>query len=542
MSCGHRHIDDRSDRMSTIARPAPPPSVAAPTRVEQTRLAPNALGLSSVLFCIVTGAAPLAAMMFNVPITVLGGGFAAPAAFLIATVVLTIFSVGYIEMSRRVTAAGGFYTFITRGFGPVVGLGSAILIALCYIVFAAAVMGVLGYFAATSFNEWFSIDLPAYVYTFAGLAIMSLFAFFHIELTARVLGAALICEVVALLVLAVGVLVAGGDNGLSLSPLNPLELSDNDTAVKTFGAAAVGIALFGAFWSWVGFEMAPNYAEESRDPKRIAKAATYGSVIGLGIFYIFMSWIFVTGFGTGGVGDGVNNQFEGNVASAWYTLTDRYVGGGLTTAFEIFIITSSFACAMAFYNTSARYLYSLARERALPSVIARTHPKRHSPVVASLVVTAMVGIYILGFTIYDSSTLGFFLKLGTWTPLLGVLGILAVQAIASFAIIRYFQVHARDGRHWFKTFLAPIIGGLAQIGACYLLIDNRGALAGAADVPFVKAIPWVVLVVFLGGMALAVWMRFAAPDRYAEIGSFEHDDPLVHEHRIAGGPIPATGA
>lgn len=528
--------------MSTIARPAPPPSVAAPERREHARLAPNALGLSSVLFCIVTGAAPLAAMMFNVPVTVLGGGFAAPAAFLLATIVLTIFSVGYIEMSRRVTSAGGFYTFITRGFGPVAGMGSAILIALCYIVFSAAVMGVLGYFAATSFNEWFSIDLPAWVYTFAGLAIMSVFAFFHIELTAKVLGVALVCEVVALLVLAVGVLGDGGADGLSLSPLNPAELFDNGAAVKTFGAAAVGIALFGAFWSWVGFEMAPNYAEESRDPKKIAKLATYGSVIGLGIFYIFMSWIFVTGFGTNGVAPGVNDQFEGNVASAWYTLTDRYVGSGLTTAFEIFIITSSFACAMAFYNTSARYLYSLARERALPSVIARTHPTRHSPVVASLVVTVMVGIYILGFTIYDSSTLAFLLKLGTWTPLLGVLGILAVQAIASFAIIRYFLTQARDGVHWFKTILAPIVGGLAQIGACYLLIANRGALAGAGDVFFVKAIPWVVLIVFLGGMGLALWMRAAAPDRYAEIGSFEHDDPLVHEHRIAGGPVPAVGA
>ena len=48
------------------------------------RLAQNALGLSGVLFCIVTGAAPIAAMLFNVPVAVLGGGFAAPAAFLVA--------------------------------------------------------------------------------------------------------------------------------------------------------------------------------------------------------------------------------------------------------------------------------------------------------------------------------------------------------------------------------------------------------------------------------------------------------------------------
>ena len=39
------------------------------------------------------------------------------------------------------------------------------------------------------------------------------------------------------------------------------------------GAAAVGI--FMAFWSWVGFEMAPNYAEESRDPKRIVPRSLY---------------------------------------------------------------------------------------------------------------------------------------------------------------------------------------------------------------------------------------------------------------------------
>jgi type IV secretory pathway VirB2 component (pilin) len=135
----------------------------------------------------------------------------------------------------------------------------------------------------------------------------------------------------------------------------------------------------------------------------------------------------------------------------------------------------------------------------------------------------MVFLYILGFTLYDSSTEAAFLKLGTWTPLLGVLGILCVQAIASFAIIRYFMTQARDGFHWFKTLVAPIVGGLAQFGACYLLIANRGELAGAGDVLFVKAIPWIVLVVFLLGAALAVWMKTSAQDRYARIGSIEHD-------------------
>lgn len=124
------------------------------------RLAQEALGLPSVLFCIVTGAAPLTAMLFNVPVAVQGGGYAAPAAFLIATVALTVFSVGYIAMCRRVTSAGGFYTFISRGLGRIVGVGSGLLIGLCYVIFAAAVVGVMGYFAATTVHNWTGVTLP----------------------------------------------------------------------------------------------------------------------------------------------------------------------------------------------------------------------------------------------------------------------------------------------------------------------------------------------------------------------------------------------
>jgi amino acid transporter len=506
--------------LSAIAEPGVVP-VASTPKAAHGSLQSGALGLPQVLFLIVTGAAPLAAMVFNVPITVLGGGFSSPAAFLIATVVLTIFSVGYIEMSRRVTAAGGFYTFITRGLGPVAGLGTGMLIAACYIIFSAAVMGAFGYFASTSFNDWFGVDVPAYVYTAIGIAVYSVFAWFHIELTAKVLGVALVCEVLALLVFAVGILLAGGADGLSAKPLNPLEVFGNDAAAKTFGAAATGVALFGAFWSWVGFEMAPNYAEESREPKKIAKAATYGSVIGLGLFYVFVSYAFVTGWGNDGVAPGVNGQFEGKYGSAFYPLADRFVGSGLTTVLEVLVITSSFACSMAFYNTGARYLFALAREGMLPKALGRTHPQRHSPHVASMVVTGLVSVYVLGFVAYDSSTEGFLLKLATWSPLLGVLGILAVQALCSAAIVRYFMTAARDGFHWWKTFLAPIIGGVAQVGACYLLIKYRGDLAGADDVLYIKVLPFVPLAFFLGGCAMALVLRARDRQRYALIGAFE---------------------
>ena len=132
------------------AMPTNPPPGAVPTGGPPGELAGGVLGLPSVLFCIVTGAAPLTAMLFNVPVAAPGGGYAAPAAFIVATIALTIFSVGYIAMARRMTSAGGFYTFVTPRARPHRGTGRGAPHRALLHVFSAAVLGVPGYFAATS--------------------------------------------------------------------------------------------------------------------------------------------------------------------------------------------------------------------------------------------------------------------------------------------------------------------------------------------------------------------------------------------------------
>ena len=63
-----------------------------------------------VVFLVIAAAAPMAAMVGNVPLAlVYGNGAGLPAAFLIATLVLICFSVGYASMSRKVinTTHGG---------------------------------------------------------------------------------------------------------------------------------------------------------------------------------------------------------------------------------------------------------------------------------------------------------------------------------------------------------------------------------------------------------------------------------------------------
>ena len=92
-----------------------------------------------VLFLTVTGAAPISAMLFNTPLSVgYGNGIGTPAGFAFATVILTIFSVGYVAMARKVTAAGGFYSFISHGLGRELGMASGLAMVVAYSVFEAS--------------------------------------------------------------------------------------------------------------------------------------------------------------------------------------------------------------------------------------------------------------------------------------------------------------------------------------------------------------------------------------------------------------------
>src|SRR6478609_2306938 len=121
----------------------------------------KAVGLLGVLFLTVTGAAPISAMLFNVPIAVgYGNGIGAPASFLVATVILLIFSVGYAAMASKVTAVGGFYSFISHGLGRELGMGFGFGSVVAYSVFEASLAGGFAYFANLDIKQWLGIDIP----------------------------------------------------------------------------------------------------------------------------------------------------------------------------------------------------------------------------------------------------------------------------------------------------------------------------------------------------------------------------------------------
>ncbi|WP_288338352.1 APC family permease [uncultured Gordonia sp.] len=506
-----------------------PPSSTAPADASTVqRLKPNAVGLVGVLFMAVATAAPITAMVGNVPISVgFGNGAYAPAGYMVATIVLTLFAVGYAAMSRHITATGAFYGYISHGLGRIVGLGAGFLTALAYMVFEASLVGIFSFFGEDLLNTFFGVHIPWIILALAMLAVNAILSYFDINLAAKVLGILLITEIAMLTLLAVSVLATGGGpQGWSWGSLNPLNgfHSLSGTVTGASGspiavAGSAGVGLFFAFWSWVGFESSAMYGEESKDPKKIIPIAVLSSVIGIGVFYVLVSWLAIVGTGPD---NAVALAQDSNTAGEIFFLPVReHLGVWAVDMFHILLMTGSFACGLAFHNCAARYIYAIGREDVIPGMrktLGAAHSVHGSPHIAGFIQTGVATVIVVFFAVTGRDP---YTGLYGLMALLGTTAIMIVQALAAFAVISYFHVQKQhpETANWFRTLVAPLLGGLGMLYVIYLLAKNASFAAGTASTDWVfHAIPYVVGVVGIGGIALAVILRVRSPRRYSQLG------------------------
>jgi amino acid transporter len=492
------------------------------------RLKRNAIGTMAVIFMAVATAAPITAMVGNVPIAVgFGNGSHAPAGYLVATIVLGLFAIGYATMAKHITTTGAFYGYISHGLGRVVGMASGLLITMAYIVFEGSLIGIFSYFFQDFVKTEFDLTVPWLIPAMLMLVLNCILTYFDVNLTAKVLGVFLVTEIFMLSLGALAVLFKGGnpETGFAVAEtLNPI----GAFTPATVAGASAGLGLFFAFWSWVGFESTAMYGEESKDPKRIIPRATMIAVLGVGIFYVFISWMAIAGTGPKKAVELA--QDPATAGNIFFDPVQSTYGDWAITLFKLLLVTGSFACGMAFHNCASRYLYALGREglsTSLQKTIGATHPTHGSPYIASFVQSGITLVLILAFFFAGMDP---YVHLYGLLAILGTMAILIVQSLCAFAVIAYFHFHKNhpSSAHWFKTFLAPLLGGIGMLYVVYLLWVHKDAAAGAASGTLLfKLTPWIVVGLFVFGAAMALYFKFRDPRRYELIGRIVYEDNEV---------------
>src|SRR3954468_1805718 len=156
-------------------------------RTEVSKLQSKAVGLIGVLFLTVTGAAPESAMLGNVPFAAgFGIGKYTPAAFLLATIVLTVFSIGYAAMAKRVSSVGGFYSFISQGLGREIGMSAGFSSLACYSIFEASLYGLFAYFGNLWFKTHLGVDVGWVWLAMFALIVAGILSYFEVKLSVAV--------------------------------------------------------------------------------------------------------------------------------------------------------------------------------------------------------------------------------------------------------------------------------------------------------------------------------------------------------------------
>ncbi|MBU8838896.1 APC family permease [Mycolicibacterium goodii] len=494
------------------------------------RLKRNAVGTVGVIFMAVATAAPITAMVGNVPIAVgFGNGSHAPAGYFVATVVLGLFAIGYATMAKHITATGAFYGYISHGLGRIVGMAAGLLITMAYVVFEASLIGIFSFFFQNFLDSQLGIHIHWIIPALLMLVTNAILTYFDVNLTAKVLGVFLVTEIVMLALGAVAVLFkGGGPDGFAVNEIiNPAGAFSPAAGIA---GASAGLGLFFAFWSWVGFESTAMYGEESRNPKRIIPRATMIAVLGVGVFYVFVSWMAIAGTGPQ---QAIALAQDANTASEIFfaPVRDTY-GEWAITVFNILLVTGSFACGMAFHNCASRYLYALGREglsRGLQKTLGATHPTHGSPYIASFVQSAIALVLVLSFLFAGMDP---YVHMYTLLAILGTMAILIVQSLCAFSVISYFHIRRNhpQSKHWFKTLVAPGLGGVGMLYVVYLLWEHKDAAAGTASGTLLfKLTPWIVVGLFVLGAALATYFKLRDPRRYEMIGRIVYDDTAVRD-------------
>lgn len=481
---------------------------ATPAPHESTGLLRSSINFLHIVLMVTAAAAPLVVVSAYIPISLSSGaGMSTPLTYLATTVILLVFSVGFAQMARRITAAGAFYTFTTQGLGRPAGLASGFTILAAYSMISAAIVGGFGYYASALLAEYFAVDLAWYWCSIVALALMFVISYFRVTLTARILGVLLILEVLIVVVVDVFVLGSGGASGQLISVFDPAGWA---------AAPALGIGFFLAFWSWIGFETTAIYGEETVDPKESVPRATYIAVTTLGIFYTVAAYAAVVGFGQDSPG-----QAGTLVGEYFFELADLYTFPFVRTAMDFLVVSGFFACAFAFHNNATRYFFSLGRDGILPRVLGRTHPEHSSPHIAAGVQAAVAITTVALFALGGADPL---LHLGTWLPIFCTLAVIVVQLLVSVAVVGYFNRIGREttGDYW-KTMIAPVVGAVAQVVVIVLLLQNLTFLAGD-DALVVTLIPLYVAVIAIGGFFYALRLRSRDPARFATIGKLREED------------------
>jgi len=340
---------------------------------------PEATGLSLAVI------SPTVTAAFNITLVVQATGPAAPLAFAIGTVAMALIALSFMACTHRVAHAGSAYAYIAHTFGRRLGFVAGWTMLLTYFGFGTGFAALVGSFTSAALKQAFGIDSAVLWLVIGGGALLLAWwlAYRDMRLAGRLMLWLEGVAVIGILGLCISILrQAHPDPAQTLATLRP--------AAGFGGWSGLGFGMVFCVLSFAGFEGAATLGEETVHPRRNIPIALFATVIGSGVFFVFVGYCEVIGFGTGGIKDLANSQAPLN------DLALRFASPRVAIALDLAAAISCFSGVLGCLAAAGRILFALGRV-GLSSPMAGVHAVHGTPAVA---VSAAAVVIILTFLIW----------------------------------------------------------------------------------------------------------------------------------------------
>ena len=361
-------------------------------------------------------------------------GMYAPFSFLIALIIVSFTALSYSELASRYPDAAGVALYIKKGLGSTsLSTITGLTIALAGLISAATIArGFTGYLAELTM-------LPEWIGLIGLITILGLIAIWGIGESVTIAVILTFVEIGGLLLI-----LWIGLPALSQLPeripelIPPLELEI---------LYAISLGGFLAFYAFLGFEDMVNIAEEVHAPSQAYPKAIILSLIIATVLYLSVSLVSVL----------VLPPEQLAITDAPFTTIYEHATGKEGTIITLIGIFAIINGALIQIIMASRMVYGISKRGWLPAVLSYVNSRTKTPVVATLLVSAI--------------TLGFAL----WLPLVTLANltsflVLIVFTIVNIALIRIKRKHPAPEGAYLIPFWIPVAGLTVNIMFLALLL------------------------------------------------------------------------
>ncbi|WP_218056093.1 APC family permease [Gilliamella sp. wkB108] len=377
--------------------------------------------------------------------------------YFVATLVMAFTAYSYARMTNVIPHAGSVYAYCSAGIHPHAGFLVGWLLLLDYMFIPA-----VAYLFTGIFLNALIPDIPVWAWTFFAVAVTTTLNFMGVKKSAKITFLFLAFEIIVLsIILFVGIWMLV-TNGIKRDWLQPFIGGELFTWNNLFSAVSVAVL------SFLGFDAIATFAEENGGKPSLVSKAILGCLVLAGCLFVIQVYI----------GELLNpyspeylHEHPELQGKAFYNIVNQEMNPWLGWALGLMKAIGASFSAMVGQAAASRLLFSMGRDKRLPSILAKVGKKSGVPTIAILF-SAIFNLCLAAYAANREqglSTLVSFVDVGALTTFI----MLHVSVIGYFK----FKKGNRGTTSLILDIVIPAIG-IVSLLPVLIHIDNYAKIVG----------------------------------------------------------------